>query len=506
MSKFIIEISRYVILAFMAGFTLTAFAALKTKDPAVRKGRLAALMVFNIFFNIICFAILYFFTFNIDVLVIFGLLILYMVISAILYNVLYPTSSLLLVYLMNMILSVGMVMQTRLGVETALKQLIIACIAMVVSLIIPVIIRKGRRLPDMGIFFAVLGILLLGAVFAMAAVSRGGRLSIELFGITFQFSEFVKITFVLCIAGLLYKSTTFAQVFKVTIIAGIHVIILVLSKDLGAALIYFVAYIVMVVTATRKIRYFFVGLGGMAAASVAAYRLFDHVRVRVAVWMNPFADYTGTGYQIIQALFSICAGGWFGTGLFNGSPSMIPLVKKDFTFAAICEEMGIIFAVCLVLLCMALYLLIVSIAVRLENTFYKLIALGLGVEYAFQVFLTVGGTTKFIPMTGVTLPLVSYGGSSLMCTMFMLAIIQGLYIIRHDEDPFEEPLPEELEEMEEEAMIEEMMREEEERARREAMMRQQQRPNGRQNINEDFFRNTELPRNEGNRNGYNNRR
>ena len=195
---------------------------------------------------------------------------------------------------------------------------------------------------------------------------------------------------------------------------------------------------------------------------------------------------------------------------------MIPLVKKDFTFAAICEEMGIIFAVCLVLLCMALYLLIVSIAVRLENTFYKLIALGLGVEYAFQVFLTVGGTTKFIPMTGVTLPLVSYGGSSLMCTMFMLAIIQGLYIIRHDEDPFEEPLPEELEEMEEEAMIEEMIREEEERARREAMMRQQakreammrqqQRPNGRQNINEDFFRNTELPRNEGDRNGYNNRR
>ena len=150
MSKFIIEISRYVILAFMAAFTLTAFAALKTKDPAVRKGRLAALMVFNIFFNIICFAILYFFTFNIDVLAIFGLLILYMVISAILYNVLYPTSSLLLVYLMNMILSVGMVMQTRLGVETALKQLIIACIAMVVSLIIPVIIRKGRRMEETG--------------------------------------------------------------------------------------------------------------------------------------------------------------------------------------------------------------------------------------------------------------------------------------------------------------------------------------------------------------------
>ena len=285
----------------------------------------------------------------------------------------------------------------------------------------------------MGIFFAVVGILLIGAVFALAKVSGGGKLSISIAGITFQFSEFVKITFVFFIAGMLKEVTDFAQVFKVTIIAGIHVVILVISTDLGAALIYFVAYIVMVCVATGKLRYTFLGVGGMAAASVAAYKLFRHVQVRVQVWRDPFADYQGTGYQIVQALFGVCAGGWFGTGLLNGSPESIPLVKEDFTFAAICEEMGILFAICLILLCMGLYVVIVNIAMKLNNRFYKLIALGLGTEYAFQVFLTVGGTTKFIPMTGITLPLISYGGSSVMCTIFMLAIIQGLYVLRKDE-------------------------------------------------------------------------
>ena len=123
-----------------------------------------------------------------------------------------------------------------------------------------------------------------------------------------------------------------------------------------------------------------------------------------------------------------------GMGLCQGSPEKIPVVKNDFIFSAICEELGGIFAICLILVCTSFFLMIVTIALKIRNPFYKLIALGLGTEYAFQVFLTIGGATKFIPMTGVTLPLVSYGGSSVMCTILMLAIIQGLYILREDED------------------------------------------------------------------------
>ena len=136
----------------------------------------------------------------------------------------------------------------------------------------------------------------------------------------------------------------------------------------------------------------------------------------------------------MQGLFAIGTGSLFGMGLCQGSPNMIPFVKQDYMFAAICEEMGVLFAMCLILICMSMFLLVVNISLQIKKPFYKLIALGLGTEYAFQVFLTIGGVTKFIPMTGITLPLVSYGGSSVLSTIIMLAIIQGLYILREDED------------------------------------------------------------------------
>lgn len=176
------------------------------------------------------------------------------------------------------------------------------------------------------------------------------------------------------------------------------------------------------------------GLGSGSAAAVIAYFLFSHVRQRVVAWKSPFSVYEGAGYQIVQGLFAIGAGGWFGMGLCQGSPEMIPFVKQDYMFAAICEELGGLFAICLILICMSMFLLVVNISLRIKKRFYKLIALGLGTEYAFQVFLTIGGVTKFIPMTGITLPLVSYGGSSVLSTIIMLAIIQGLYILREDED------------------------------------------------------------------------
>ena len=217
-------------------------------------------------------------------------------------------------------------------------------------------------------------------------------------------------------------------------VSGLHVGILVLSRDLGSAVIFFAAYLVMIYVASRNVGYLALGLAGGSAGAVVAYHLFGHVRQRVTAWKNPMAVYQNEGYQIVQSLFAIGTGGWFGMGLCQGSPEKIPVVKNDFIFSAICEELGGIFAICLILVCMSFFLMIVNIALKIKKPFYKLIALGLGTEYAFQVFLTIGGATKFIPMTGVTLPLVSYGGSSVACTVLMLAIIQGLYILREDED------------------------------------------------------------------------
>ena len=125
-------------------------------------------------------------------------------------------------------------------------------------------------------------------------------------------------------------------------------------------------------------------------------------------------------------------------GLSQGLPKKIPVVEKDFIFAAISEEMGAIFAICVLLICLGCFLQFMMIATRMQAVFYKLIALGLGLEYIIQVFLTVGGVTKFIPSTGVTLPFVSYGGSSILGTFILFGIIQGLYILkRNDEEEME---------------------------------------------------------------------
>lgn len=329
-----------------------------------------------------------------------------------------------------MLLSVGFIMLCRLDIATATKQLLIAAAASGIALIIPVMIRKMRFLRRLTWIYAGIGVVLLAAVFLLARTSYGAKLS--LMGI--QPSEVIKITFVFFLASILSKDNSFPTVIKATVIAGLHVVILVLSRDLGSAVIFFAAYLVIIYVSTKNPGYLGLGVAGGSIGAVIAYFLFGHVRQRVSAWKDPMAVYQNEGYQIVQSLFAIGTGGWFGMGLCQGSPKSIPVVKNDFIFSAICEELGGIFAICLILVCMSFFLMIVNIALRIKNPFYKLIALGLGTEYAFQVILTIGGATKFIPMTGVTLPLVSYGGSSVMSTIIMLAIIQGLYILREDED------------------------------------------------------------------------
>ena len=331
---------------------------------------------------------------------------------------------------MCMLLSVGFIMLCRLKVSTASRQLLFVAGASALSLAVPVMIRKMKFLRRLTWLYAGVGVVLLAAVFVLARTSYGAKLS--LFGV--QPSEAIKITFVFFMAALLSRDNSFRSIVTATAVAGLHVGILVLSRDLGSAVVFFAAYLVMVYVASKNAWYLLLGLGGGSAASVAAYHLFGHVRQRVTAWRDPMAVYQNEGYQIVQSLFAIGTGGWFGMGLCQGSPQIIPVVENDFIFSAICEEMGGIFGICLILVCMSFFLMIVNIAIQIKNPFYKLTALGLGTEYAFQVFLTIGGATKFIPMTGITLPLVSYGGSSAVSTILMLSIIQGLYILREDED------------------------------------------------------------------------
>lgn len=433
MTKLIIDISKYVLLVLIALYALQSYIIFKKKNEDAREFLFLRQNVLMFAIHFIAFTVFYLKMDESTLFYFYGAQAIYLGAVLVLFRNLYPRASKLLVNNMCMLITIGFIMLTRISYDQSMKQFKILAIATVAALIIPILVKKLKFLDKLGYIYALGGIGLLGVVLVFAKFSYGSKLSLSIGGFTFQPSEFVKIIFVFAVASLLAKATDFKHVVITTAIAGAHVLILVVSKDLGSALIFFVTYLVMLYVGTRDWRYLFLGIAAGVIASVAAYFLFSHVRVRVQVWKDPFASYTGDGYQVAQSLFAIGAGGWFGTGLYQGSPTMIPIVEQDFMFSAICEELGGFFAICLILIYMSCFIMFVNIAFKMENKFARLASLGLGCTFSVQVFLTVGGAMKMIPSTGVTLPFISYGGSSIMSTVIMFAIVQGFYISRREE-------------------------------------------------------------------------
>lgn len=330
---------------------------------------------------------------------------------------------------MCMLLVLGFIFQTRLSFATGIRHFVYVLCATIVFIAALIICRKVKILYKMTWVYCMLGLALLLVVFIFAQVSRGAKVSIDFGSISIQPFEFVKILFVMFVAAAFNKANTFKTVLITAVTGAVYVIILVLCSELGTALILAIVYVLMLFVATKKFVYLIISAGAFAAACVAAYILFSHVRVRVDVWLNPWADIDNKGYQITQSLFAIGSGGWLGTGLYNGSPEYVPMISNDFIFSAVAEELGVIFSIFLILLCLCFMLMIYRIAIRVSRPFYKLLAFGLGSVYGFQVFLTIGGAVKFIPSTGINLPFISRGGSSVLASMVIVAMVQALFII-----------------------------------------------------------------------------
>lgn len=333
-----------------------------------------------------------------------------------------------------MLLTAGLILLTRLDLGKAARQLFIAAAAFALGLLAPWAMKRIRIPKQFGWACAGIGILALGTVLVLGQVTHGSRISWTVGGVTFQPSEFVKILYVCFLASVLDGEIRFGKVVCSALAAGAHVLILVLSRDLGSALIYFAVYVMMLTVATHRLWYPLIGLVLGAGASVVAYFLFSHVRVRVQAWRDPWSVIDDQGYQITQSLFAISRGGLFGLGIGRGTPEDIPYVETDFIFAAMAEEMGLLFCIGIILTGIALFWMIIRLCAGRKEGFYRNLCAGFGLLYAFQMFLTVGGGTRFIPLTGVTLPLISYGGSSVMTTILMFSIVQGLYQQRYEEE------------------------------------------------------------------------
>lgn len=433
MVHLIVELSKYVMIIMFAVYTYQCFAVFRQTDPRrmQRMFRRQSRMLYGIHFT--AFLVICLVTENANYLIFYMLQLALLIMIQVCYRVIYPKASRLLVNNMCMLLAVGFIILTRLDGEKAFRQFVIAAVSFAASLLIPYLIRRMGFFRRLTWVYAAVGAALLLAVCVLGPTSYGAKISLQIGPVAVQPSEFVKIIFVFFVAAMYYRSTDLKQVIITTAVAAVHVLILVASKDLGGALIFFVAYMAMVYVATKKVLYFVGGLAAGSVAAVAAYKLFSHVRARVVAWRTPLQVIDNEGYQICQSLFAIGTGGFFGMGLYQGMPDKIPKVEQDFIISAVAEEMGGLFAICVILVCVSCFLMFLNIAMQLKDGFYRLVALGLGTVYGIQVFLTLGGAVKFIPSTGVTLPLVSYGGSSMLSTLVIFAIIQGLYILREDE-------------------------------------------------------------------------
>ena len=327
---------------------------------------------------------------------------------------------------MCMLLCISFIILSRLSFTKSVKQFQILVVATIAFFIIIFLYNKIKFWPKLILFYGMAGILILLLVLVFAQTSYGAKLSLDFKYFTIQPLEFVKIIYVFFLSSLFLKSIEIKYVVKSALIAGIHVILLVFSRDLGSALILFLVYLFMLYVATKKSFYLFGGLIAGSAASWIAYKIFYHVRVRVVAWIDPWTVIDKEGYQITQSLFAIGTGGWLGLGLFQGKPNDIPVVEQDFIFSAISEEFGGFFAICLILLYLSCFMNFIKISMEQGDIFNKMIVFGLGVTFGVQIFFTIGGAIKLIPSTGVTLPLISYGGSSLFSTIIIFAIIQAI--------------------------------------------------------------------------------
>lgn len=367
-----------------------------------------------------------------------------------LYQAIYPKFSRLILNHMCMFLCTGMIIISRISMAKAMRQFAIIVVSMAIGLAVPFVIKEVKQLRKLTWVYAALGVIALGVVLLLGAATNGSKISYSVFGFTFQPSEFVKLLFIFFLAAFLSSGAGFLKIVLASVISLGYIMILVASTDLGSAAIFFVIYVFMIYIASGKFRYVMLsGIAGIGGC-IAAYKMFYHIKVRVASWLNPWRDITGKGYQMVQSLFAIGTGGWFGFGLCQGKPESIPFVEADFIFSAIAEEMGVIYGISLILLCLSCFLSFIRLAYRTGERFYQLLAYGIAVTYIFQVFLTIGGGIKFIPLTGVTLPLISYGGSSVMVTILMFSVMQGIALRQAQQAEEVAQVQEELAELSEE--------------------------------------------------------
>ncbi|MDQ5821873.1 MAG: FtsW/RodA/SpoVE family cell cycle protein [Actinomycetota bacterium] len=352
-----------------------------------------------------------------------------------------PNADPYLLPMAGLLAAIGVTEIYRLGPDDAFKQGLWIVIGLVLFAVTLVALRHDYRVLESFKYLFGIGaivLLLLPAAPGIGTTVNGARLWVHIGAFRFQPGELAKVMLIVFLAGYLREKREMLAQFRpkdvgpLLVIWGAAMLVLVETNDLGSALLFFGIFLGMLYVATGRTAYVLLGAGLFALGSFAAYHVVGHVRERVSVWIDPWPKSDAEGYQIVQSLYSIGHGGFGGSGLgkgvfttASGGPT-IPYVNTDFIYSALAQELGLVGVSALLLVYMLFVARGFRIALLATDGFSKLLAAGLTFGFALQTFIIVGGILRLIPLTGITLPFVSYGGSSVVANFVLLA---GLLLV-----------------------------------------------------------------------------
>lgn len=341
---------------------------------------------------------------------------------------LFPSDRLLL-SLTNFLCALGVLVLYSTEPDYAYHQAMyygVGILAMIVCVWIVRLVRSWR-IPVL--LLIPLSLALLALPLVIGRETNGAKNWFYVAGISVQPSEIVKLSLLIIVSYYMSRHRMLPWLFFAVSCLGV----LMLQKDLGTALMYYGTTLMLFYASSGNLFLTGLGLAGGAGAAVMGYQMFAHVKKRVAIWLNPWSDYENSGFQIVQSLMAIASGGLFGVGLGLGSPKTIPVYYTDFIFAVICEQFGLIFGLCVLLMYVAIIWRGATTAMAARTSFHGLLAMGCTIMLGLQTFVIIGGVIKMIPLTGVTMPFVSYGGTSLVSSLCLVGLLQGVASLNDDD-------------------------------------------------------------------------
>ena len=341
------------------------------------------------------------------------------------------------------LLAIGLVLLIRVNPSLAEDQFVWAFLGLIVFYIVLFGLRDYRKLEQYQYIWGLAALVLLLATLLFGINIHGATSWIKIGSRSFQPEELVKVVLLLFMSAYLNNNRELLRIGTIQVgrislpdrrtlgpFAFIYLIVLALlaaQKSLGTALVFFLLMVFVVYMVTERLFYLAMSVPAVLLMGTAGYIFFDHVKIRVATWLNPWADSTGGGFQIAQSIFAISGGRLLGTGLGNGIGAyQIPLAETDFIFSVLAEELGFFGAMAVITLFLVLVLRALATGIKAPDRFGQILAAGIGILIGLEVLIILAGITKMLPLTGLPLPWISYGGSSLIIHFLLLGLVTNI--------------------------------------------------------------------------------